>query len=123
LFVMVPLAIDLWQPRRIFLIVLLELVLGYGFLVNFDILDRKYSADGGEAIGAAVGLFVRPGATVVDLLRRDSSMEFYMMRMHIQGHYGKSWDQRVGSRFFLPSGLVRTYRQTEEQRLQETATP
>ena len=123
LFVVIPLVIYIWQPRRIILYVLLELVVAYGFLVNPDFLDRKYSSDGGEAIGAEVGLFLRPGVTIVDILRRDSSMEFYLLRMHIQGHYGKSWDQRVANRFFLPKGLIYSYRQTGEQRIQERATP
>jgi hypothetical protein len=49
----------------------------YGFALNIDILDRKYDADGREAVSAKVGVFLRPGFVVADVMKRDEVYNAY----------------------------------------------
>ena len=83
LFMATPLFVVWLQPKTSTMLALLGLVLSYGFIVNPDILDRRYNASGNEAIGAEVGLFLRPGVVVVDLLARRGSAEQYFAEYRI----------------------------------------
>ncbi len=84
LFVIFPMAAVMLQLRPRVLIILLLLQLSHGFLVNLDILDRRYNATGQEAVGAETGLFIRPGAVINDLRQREASRDKYFKEYGIQ---------------------------------------
>jgi hypothetical protein len=80
LFVVIPLFVLLCQPRKITMYILVALSILYGFIVNLDFLDRKFNVIVGvgyEAIGADLGLFVRRGAVIDDVLLRKETERAY----------------------------------------------
>lgn len=83
LFVAMPMTVVLLRPGRAAMYTFLFLVLSYGFVVNLDILDRRYNEAGTEAIAADAGLFARPGVVVADLLERRHSARKYAGYLHV----------------------------------------
>ncbi len=70
LFTFVPLWMFLCRPSKFVLSALILLTTVFGFVVNIDILDRKYNATETEAVDAQVGVFFRPGMVIADALER-----------------------------------------------------
>jgi hypothetical protein len=75
LLVIIPLWMYFAQPRKIAIYGLLAVTISYGFIANYDILNRKYNAQGTVAIAADIGLYKKPGLVVDDIHRREASKE------------------------------------------------
>ena len=75
--VAVPLVVYLVKPRRAAMYILLALTFSFGFIVNPDVLDRKYNAERTEAVSAQVGMFIRKGLVIDDILKREDSKNFF----------------------------------------------
>lgn len=75
LFIVFPLWTIIVKARKL-LIFLLLLTMFYN-IMNVDVLDITYNESGTEAIGADVGLFLRPGVLVADLMERKNSQIRY----------------------------------------------
>jgi hypothetical protein len=75
LFVIVPLWAFLINSKRGLLVLFIFLTFLYNFM-NIDVLDRKYD-ETGSAVSAEIGIFVRPGILIDDLLNRKQSQEDY----------------------------------------------
>ena len=71
LFVAIPLVVILLKPRRLAMYAMLVLTLSHSFIANPDCLDRKYNKANNEAVAAKIGLYIRPGIVVADMLGRD----------------------------------------------------
>lgn len=85
LFVALPLFAFVAAPGRAGLALLLGLTLTYGFVANPDVLQRSYG-EAGE-VRAEVGLFVRRGVVVEDVLHREEALRtFAPMRHHPPGN-------------------------------------
>ncbi|MBL0339480.1 MAG: hypothetical protein IPP71_00275 [Bacteroidetes bacterium] len=76
----VPLIVFLVKPRKMTLYLLLAFTISFGFIVNPDVLDRKYNAERTEAISAEVGFFIRPGLVIDDIMKREESKDFYWQK-------------------------------------------
>ncbi|MFZ5950103.1 MAG: hypothetical protein ACOYXC_05335 [Candidatus Rifleibacteriota bacterium] len=60
------------------LLILLMLNLFTSFVLNIDLLDKKYNPDNTEAVSATPGIFFRPGIVVDDFRRRpESTKQFF----------------------------------------------
>lgn len=77
LLVIIPLWMYFAHPGKIAIYGLLAVTISYGFIANYDILNRKYNAEGTVAIAADIGLYKKPGLVVDDILRREASKERY----------------------------------------------
>ena len=77
LIVFLPMLVILFKPTVKQLYAFLILTIIYSFIVNPDVLSKTYTADKREAVSAEVGLFIRPGVIVDDVMNRDASREFY----------------------------------------------
>lgn len=75
--VFLPLLVVIFKPSIKQLYIFLILTVIYSFVVNPDVLSKTYTADRREAVSAKVGLFIRKGAVVDDVLNRNDSREFY----------------------------------------------
>jgi hypothetical protein len=82
LFFAIPIFVLIVAPQKTALYVLLGFTVLYGFVINPDILDRRYN-ETGEAIGANVGLFLRPGMVIADILERENSKNKYFKSYEI----------------------------------------
>lgn len=71
----VPLFTWLGNPGKNVMYVLLLLSFAFSFIFNPDFLDRKYNEDRTEAISAEVGLFIRKGVVIDDILSRGEAKE------------------------------------------------
>ena len=84
LFIALPLLTYLFAFSGRNLLLLLGLTVIYAFVVNIDLLDRRYNADGTEAVSAAPGLFFRAGVVVNDIASRKESQKRYFDEYGIQ---------------------------------------
>jgi len=78
LFVAIPISFVVLRPGKAAMYTFLCATILYGFVVNLDIMDRKYNEAHTEAISAGLGLFVRPGIIVDDLYKRERSEMKYL---------------------------------------------
>lgn len=77
LIIFVPLSIFILNPQKSILYILSGLTFLYSFVVNPDLIDRKYNVEKTEAISAEAGLFIRRGAIIDDVMKREETKEFY----------------------------------------------
>lgn len=69
----IPLLTWLGNPGKTVMYILLILSFSFSFIFNPDFLDRKYNEDRTEAISAEVGLFIRKGVVIDDILGREDA--------------------------------------------------
>lgn len=84
LFVATPLTIAVFRPRRVEIYGFIFLTILYGFVINLDILNRRYNEAGTEAIAADLGVFVRPGVVIADLCDRKNSERKYFAEYNLK---------------------------------------
>ncbi|MEW6712653.1 MAG: hypothetical protein AB1403_22740, partial [Candidatus Riflebacteria bacterium] len=65
------------------LLILLVLNLFTSFVLNIDLLDKKYNPDNTEAVSATPGIFLRPGIVADDSRRRPQSSEYFSKKYQI----------------------------------------
>lgn len=83
LFLIIPCFVYYANPNLTLLALLVIATLINGFLADFDILDRHYNKENTEAIGANVGLYVRPGIINADRVQRKSAQEKFFKAYQI----------------------------------------
>ena len=82
LFVVIPLFVFYCRPPKIAMYVLVALTFSYSFLVNPDFLGRKYNAIGVESVSENVGIYIRHGVIIHDVLSRGKSERTYWPESH-----------------------------------------
>lgn len=81
LFIVFPVWAMIVNSRRL-LVLLLLLTMSFNF-VNVDVLEVEYNVQGTEAIGADVGLFLKHGVLVDNLMKRKNSQIRYFKRENL----------------------------------------
>lgn len=88
LFVIVPLWAFLIDSKRTLLGLLIFLTLTYN-IINIDLLDKKYDEANEDCIAAEIGIVIRPGILIDDLLLRKQFLEYYFPEKYLQLQAGK----------------------------------
>ncbi len=65
------------------LLILLVLNIFTSFVLNIDLLDKKYNSNQTEAVSATPGIYLRPGIVTEDFRRRPQSSEYYSKKYQI----------------------------------------